>query len=86
MQQAGAVGMICANTEDVLGRLVGNAPVRTHTPSPNPLPSPLLRLHKGCESWRRCVGAQEVTIPCVCIKSSDLDTFTSESLVSLKYS
>ena len=86
VQQAGAVGMICANTEDVLGRLVGNAPVRTHTPSPNPLPSPLLRLHKGCESWRRCVGAQEVTIPCVCIKSSDLDTFTSESLVSLKYS
>ena len=26
--------MICANTEDALGRLVGNAPVRTHTPPP----------------------------------------------------
>ena len=29
---------------------------------------------------------QEVTIPCVCIKSSDLDTFTADSLVSLKFS
>ena len=27
-----------------------------------------------------------MTIPCVCIKSSDLDTFTADSLVSLKFS
>lgn len=53
VQAAGAIGMICANTEDVLGRLVGQAP--------------------------------DVTIPCVCIKSSDLDRFGSETRVSLKY-
>ena len=36
VQQAGAVGMIAANTEDVLGQLGGDAPVR-------PPPGPLLR-------------------------------------------
>ena len=32
VQQAGAVGMIAANTEDVLGQLGGDAPVRPPSP------------------------------------------------------
>ena len=48
VQQAGAVGMIAANTEDVLGQLGGDAPVRPPPPRP-PAPStaPRRRTRRG---------------------------------------
>ena len=52
VQAAGAVAMICVNSDDVLGRLVGSGP--------------------------------DITIPCVCIKSSDLQSFAGTAPVSLR--